>query len=131
MSSIAVGYCRFCVIISREPERVVAKAEHVVSIEGDYPAVPGHVLVMPRRHASRVEDLSEAEYSGLWSMARSEMVRLGECDGFTVGINDGMAAGQTVGHVHLHVVPRYDGDVKDPRGGILRGCPDESRYLSR
>jgi diadenosine tetraphosphate (Ap4A) HIT family hydrolase len=118
-------------MISREPERIMAKSALVVSIEGDYPAVSGHVLVMPRRHVSRVEDLSEAEYGELWALARGEMVRLGECDGFTIGINDGMAAGQTVGHVHAHVVPRYDGDVKDPRGGILKGCPDENRYLSR
>ena len=128
---MSTGYCRFCFIVANEPALVTRRDSLVAAFDSEFPASPGHVLVVPLRHVRRVADLSETEWEQLFSVARAELGRLAEQDpdGFTIGINDGEAAGQSVGHVHVHVVPRREGDVENPRGGILRGCPDSHRYL--
>lgn len=129
---MSTGYCRFCSIVANEPELVTRRGDLVAAFDSEFPATAGHVLVVPLRHVRRVADLSEAEWAQLFSVTRAELVRLSEKDpdGFTIGINDGEAAGQSVGHVHVHVVPRREGDVVNPKGGVLRGCPDSHRYLS-
>jgi diadenosine tetraphosphate (Ap4A) HIT family hydrolase len=86
-----------------------------------YPVSEGHTLVVPMRHVASVYDLTRIEQSGLWQLVTSVRERLIERlspDGFNIGINDGPFAGQTVAHAHIHVIPRRQGDVPDPRGGI-------------
>ena len=99
-----------------------------------HPLSPGHVLIVPRRHVASWFESTTAE--------REEMVRLTDDarrilaekrapDGFNLGINDGAAAGQTVPHLHLHLIPRYRGDVPDPRGGIRWIIPDRADYWNK
>jgi diadenosine tetraphosphate (Ap4A) HIT family hydrolase len=82
---------------------------------------PGHVLVVPRRHVADFFDMTTEEQSSilrLLNRARAHVVQEHSPDGFNIGVNIGKAAGQSRMHVHVHLIPRYRGDVADPSGGI-------------
>lgn len=92
---------------------------------------PGHALVTPRRHVAGWFDASPEEQAALMrslDIARAKILTLYEPDGFNIGINVGEVAGQTVFHLHVHLIPRYRGDVADPRGGVRYVVPSKARY---
>jgi diadenosine tetraphosphate (Ap4A) HIT family hydrolase len=96
-----------------------------------YPISPGHALLVPRRHIDTWFDASANERLGLFQgidTARAAIRERHRPDGFNVGMNIGAAAGQTVPHLHLHVIPRYAGDVEDPRGGVRWVVPERAAY---
>lgn len=96
-----------------------------------FPLSAGHTLVVPRRHLASYFNLSLGEQQAMWQLvaqAQARLEREHRPAGFNVGINVGEAAGQTVGHAHIHVIPRYQGDVEDPRGGIRWVLPDKAAY---
>lgn len=95
----------------------LARGDLVAALADAHPVADGHVLVVPLRHVSRVRDLEPEERSALFEMAVA-WTASHDADGWTIGINDGPAAGQTIAHVHLHLIPRRAGDVPDPRGGV-------------
>lgn len=99
-----------------------------------YPVAEGHALIIPRRHVVSLFDLTEVEFLGLRHLLR-EVRRLTPADGYTIGVNEGVAAGRTVPHLHVHVIPRHWGDVPDPRGGIrqvmLGANPDNDPWFAR
>src|SRR5262249_20343186 len=102
----------------------------VASAEGR-PVSPGHTLVVPRRHVAGYFECTPAEKAELWRLVEEVRARLLEAyrpDGFNVGLNDGAAAGQTVHHAHIHVIPRYAGDVVDPRGGVGTGVGEHKPH---
>ena len=120
--------CPFC-DVSRE--LVVAESRHALAIRDRYPVSNGHTLVMPKAHAATIFDQSAEVQADIWRL----VARVGDelqselnLDGFNVGINEGTAAGQTVDHAHVHVIPRFDGDVEDPRGGIRWVLPEYAAY---
>jgi diadenosine tetraphosphate (Ap4A) HIT family hydrolase len=120
--------CPFC-----EPprERIVAEDELSLTIRDGYPVSPGHTLVLPRRHIGSLFEATEAERRALWEAlgrARAALERELRPDGYNLGINDGAAAGQTVMHLHVHLIPRYQGDSDDPRGGIRHCIPGRGYY---
>lgn len=120
--------CPFCVL---EPGLIIAENTLAVAIRDAYPVSPGHTLVIPRRHFASWFDASDDERLGLMNMV-AEVRRL-QCvvsppAGYNIGINVGEAAGQTVYHVHIHVIPRYAGDVDDPRGGVRFVIPARGNY---
>ena len=120
--------CPFCV---PPPDRVWIERDLVIATPDMFPAADGHTLVLPRRHLGSVFDLDGDEWTELWDLVsdvRDELRRLHRPDGFTVGINDGLAAGQTVAHAHVHVIPRHIGDVADPTGGLRGILPHKARY---
>jgi diadenosine tetraphosphate (Ap4A) HIT family hydrolase len=123
--------CPFC---ARIRENDVTEADElVVAFPDGFPVSLGHMLVVPRRHVLGLRDLTSREQAALMELAQRVETRLdGELqpDGYNLGINDGAAAGQTVDHVHLHVIPRYAGDLPDPRGGIRWLFPDKADYWS-
>ena len=91
----------------------------------------GHTLVVPRRHCADVFELTPAEFEAVWSVVRElrdELHARLRPDGFTIGVNAGEAAGQTVAHAHVHVIPRFHGDVPDPRGGVRWVIPQRAAY---
>jgi len=107
---------------------------HAVAFADGYPVAAGHTLVVPRRHVASVFDLAAEEYAALWALVAAVRARLAAragADGFTIGVNDGVAAGQTVGHAHVHVIPRRAGDVGDPRGGVRWVLPERAGYWER
>ena len=86
---------------------------------------------MPKRHVARAEQLERAEWAGLFDLVREvtgELASLPGVEGINVGLNSGEAAGQTVGHAHVHVIPRRTGDVEDPRGGVRWVIPEKAPY---
>lgn len=120
--------CTFCNL----PEsRVVVSNEHGFVIRDAYPISPGHSLVIPRRHVGSLFELTlteQAELLVLLDQARTELEGSCHPDGYNIGINDGPAAGQTVPHLHIHLIPRYLGDTADPRGGVRWLFPDKADY---
>jgi len=123
--------CPFC---SLPAERFVVESEHAVVIRDGFPVSPGHTLIIPKRHVASFFDVTDAERSDLMSLlaaARDDLERRFHPAGYNVGINDGAAAGQTVPHVHMHLIPRYDGDREDPRGGVRWVLPDKAAYWDK
>jgi diadenosine tetraphosphate (Ap4A) HIT family hydrolase len=126
--------CPFCAL----PEgRVIDSDDHCVVIRDCYPVSEDHTLVIPRRHAGSFFDLSEVEQTSMLRLlrrAQEQITNATRANGssaapdFNIGINDGPAAGQTVPHVHMHLIPRRPGDVPDPRGGVRWVIPDRARY---
>ncbi|HSW29088.1 MAG TPA: HIT family protein [Longimicrobiales bacterium] len=123
--------CPFC---SPAPGALIAESDLSRALRDGYPVAPGHTLVVPKRHVARTFDLTDEEWADLWALARRvrEMVpELLAADALNIGVNDGAAAGQTVPHVHVHLIPRRHGDTPDPRGGVRRVIPHRADYWSR
>ena len=113
--------------------RILLENDSAAAFADRFPVTEGHTLVVRRRHVASLLDLSEEEQVALWrlvALVREKLkAELGP-DGFNLGVNDGEAAGQTVMHAHVHVIPRRHGDVADPRGGVRWIMPDRARYWS-
>jgi len=102
------------------------------AIYDGFPISKGHSLVIPKRVVSSVFDLDDDEYNYIFILLREVKKILLEKykpDGFNIGINNGTDAGQTIDHAHIHIIPRYKGDLKDPRGGVRNILPDNSGYI--
>ena len=98
------------------------------------PLTKGHVLVVPRRHVPSFFDTTREERLAMLELideAKAILEREHQPDGYNLGINNGEAAGQTVMHVHLHIIPRYLGDKDDPRGGIRWMLPEKAAYWTK
>ena len=123
--------CPFC---SLPAERFVLESDGAVVLRDAFPVSPGHTLVIPRRHVASFFEVTDAERADLMSLlatARDGLERELRPAGYNVGINDGAAAGQTVPHLHIHLIPRYDGDRDDPRGGVRWVLPDQAAYWEK
>lgn len=122
--------CPFC---GPDRLRVFYEGELVVGLWDAFPVSPGHALLVPRRHVRDWWDATRQEQEQLVAalkVARQEILKAYRPDGFNIGWNVGAAAGQTVFHLHLHVIPRYEGDVPDPRGGVRHVIPARANYLA-
>lgn len=122
------GRCPFCSLPS---ERIVQATERIRVVRDAFPVSPGHTLLIPRRHVASLFGLTMVEWVEMGQLlvrARAALLTEFQPDGFNIGINDGPAAGQTVAHLHLHLIPRYRGDQPDPRGGVRWIFPDKARY---
>ena len=120
--------CPFC---EPDPDQIFFENEHVVGLWDRYPVSPGHALLVPRRHVAGWFDAAPSEQLALIAalpIAREAISRRHQPAGFNVGINIGEAAGQTVFHLHVHLIPRYPGDQADPRGGVRHVVPEKARY---
>ena len=120
--------CPFCAL---PRDRIVLESEHAIALRDRYPVSPSHTLVVPKRHVASFFETTEGEQAALLKLLRIARVDLDqtfEPAGYNVGINDGLAAGQTVMHLHIHLIPRYDGDTEDPRGGVLWVFPHRAAY---
>src|SRR5688500_13057619 len=120
--------CPFCNI---EKSLIIAKNATAIAIRDAFPLADGHTLVIPRQHVTSMFDHSESYQTQLWQLVAQVRALLSQQfapAGFNIGINDGTAAGQTVPHAHIHVIPRYQGDVPDPRGGVRWIIPGNAAY---
>jgi ATP adenylyltransferase len=123
--------CPFC---TPSADMTFLETEHVVGLWDRYPVSPGHALLVPRRHVADWFSATAAERSALAAAtedARREIERIHRPDGYNVGINVGEAGGQSVFHLHVHVIPRYRGDVANPRGGVRGVIPWRSDYREK
>ena len=114
-------------------ERILGENEHAVWIHDAHPVSPGHSLVVPKRHVESFFETTPAERDAMLSLldgAREHVCRNHAPNGYNIGINEGPGAGQTVPHLHVHLIPRFPGDSKDPRGGVRWVIPERADYWS-
>lgn len=120
--------CPFCTLPA---ERIIDSNEFGMTIRDGFPVSPGHTLVIPKRHIGSWFEITGNEQLALLELlARAKIVIQGELnpDGYNIGINDGPTAGQTVPHLHMHLIPRYKDDQDDPRGGVRWIIPEKAKY---
>ena len=105
-------------------DNLVTEDQHVKVFYDKYPVTPGHLLYIPKYNTTHVlvDAIEDAIKFGL------QQVKIGEWDGFNVGINVGKAAGQTVDWPHVHLIPRRNGDMEDPTGGVRHVIPEKGNY---
>jgi diadenosine tetraphosphate (Ap4A) HIT family hydrolase len=123
--------CPFCSIPGKE---VLIERPLAVARPDGYPISKGHTLIIPRRHVATFFETTEEERLVMMKLLDEMKSRLdGEHkpDGYNIGINSGAAAGQTVMHLHIHLIPRYAGDNADPRGGVRWVLPDKAAYWQK
>jgi len=124
--------CPFC---TPAAERIFHAGQWVLGLWDRFPVSPGHALLITRRHVASFFEATAAERTELLAaidIARDAVLARHHDpapEGFNIGINVGQVAGQTVPHLHVHLIPRYPGDVPDPRGGVRHVIADKARYL--
>lgn len=123
------GACPFC---SPGADRIFYRDSLVIGLWDSFPVTPGHALLIPTRHVPTWFEASHEERIAL--MRAIDAARLAiesnfGADGYNIGINNGEVAGQTVLHLHVHVIPRRRGDMSDPRGGVRHVIPEKGNYI--
>lgn len=127
---MTIQVCPFC---SLPPERIIDSSDAGVVIRDGFPVSNGHTLIIPLRHVGSFFDLTAVERDDLLQLLTSAKAVLDaelHPSAYNIGINDGAAAGQTVPHLHIHLIPRYHGDSEDPRGGVRWVIPERADYWS-
>ena len=128
MNNVQGLLCAFCVL---PWQRVIDEIGSAIAIRDAYPVSPGHTLLIPKRHVGSFFDLSETERCDILNLLDRAKVMVDkelQPQGYNIGINDGPCAGQTVPHLHVHLMPRYAGDSLDPRGGVRWVLPEKAKY---
>lgn len=120
--------CIFCKI---EKDRIIKENETAVAIYDGFPVCKGHMLIIPKRHIKDYFEADAHDKEELWKLVeecKKIVDKKFKPDGYNIGINCGHAAGQTVMHLHIHLIPRYNGDIENPRGGVRGVIPDKRIY---
>ena len=120
--------CPFCDL---PPDRIYLENDVALALPDAFPIAQGHTLVVPKRHVASIFDLSQGEQAAVWHLVAQVRTKLWcdlNPDAFNIGVNDGAAAGQTVMHAHVHIIPRCKGDSPDPRGGVRWIKPEKAKY---
>jgi diadenosine tetraphosphate (Ap4A) HIT family hydrolase len=123
--------CLFC---NLDDGRVMIANDNTLAIRDGFPVSLGHTLIVPRRHIASFFEATREEQMSMFDLLAEMRQRIQaehNPDGFNIGINDGTAAGQTVMHLHIHLIPRYYGDMLDPRGGVRWIFPDKAGYWDK
>ncbi len=118
--------CLFCT-----PRAVTRRNELAYCARDSYPVSPGHSLIIPLRHCASFFDLTPDETTACMELLAAERIALDDefnPDGYNVGVNVNVAAGQGIFHVHIHLIPRYTGDAANPKGGVRQVIPDKAGY---
>jgi diadenosine tetraphosphate (Ap4A) HIT family hydrolase len=120
--------CPFC---NPSPDDVVVENTLAYARFDAFPVSPGHILIIPLRHFSSFFDATTEERAAIFVLVarcREIVAERYRPDGWNIGVNIGPAAGQTVPHLHIHLIPRYEGDISDPRGGVRGVIPEKQKY---
>ena len=126
MTSDPNNPCLFCTARDVTRENALAYATR-----DTYPVSPGHTLIIPRRHCADFFDLTPEELAACMELVVAEQRALAtemKPDGYNVGVNVGSAGGQSIRHVHIHLIPRYAGDHEHPQGGVRQVLPSKADY---
>ena len=128
------NFCPFCRFQNTESDRaVIAENKHAFIVRDGFPVSEGHTLFIPKRHVGSFFEATEDERQALLQLldqAKIDIETHYKPDAYNIGINDGLAAGQTVAHLHIHLIPRYEGQAADPRGGVRWVVPEKADYWS-
>lgn len=114
-----------------DPAKILGRSKHFFLIEDGFPVTPGHLLIISNKMRQDYFDLDQEEREDLdKAIIKAKIIieKKFQPDGFNIGMNCGEAAGQTVFHFHCHVIPRYVGDMKDPRGGVRHSVEGRGYY---
>jgi diadenosine tetraphosphate (Ap4A) HIT family hydrolase len=128
MPNMTTPSCPFCQLAAAD---IVAENAFHVVIRDRFPVAAGHSLIIPKRHVASLFELTAEAFSALHDLLHSTREQLDaqyQPAGYNIGVNVGAAAGQTVFHLHVHVIPRYAGDCADPRGGVRWVLPEKAVY---
>ena len=121
--------CPFCT----QPNIVIENELAFIRYDG-YPVSPGHCLIVPRRHVAEYFQATPEEKAAIWALVDEMKIIIDKefnPDGYNVGVNIGESAGQSVPHIHVHMIPRYKGDMENPRGGVRGVIPDKQKYKKK
>ena len=127
---MSIKTCLFCHL---PDSRIIDSSPLALVIRDAYPVSPGHTLIIPKRHIGSFFEATTEERQELLALLDQAQLKLLEelsPDAFNIGINDGSAAGQTIAHLHIHLIPRYLNDLADPRGGVRWIIPEKAKYWS-
>lgn len=119
--------CRFCT-----PRAVTRRNELAYCERDSYPVSPGHSLIIPLRHCANFFELTAEEMSACMDLLAQERLAVDDefkPDGYNVGVNVNKAGGQSIFHVHIHLIPRFTGDSSKPRGGVRQVIPEKADYV--
>jgi ATP adenylyltransferase len=121
--------CLFCEI---PKDRIILENELAYAIRDEFPVTPLHSLVIPKRHVETFFDLYHPERNAIFQLVDQIKADIEKSDasvsGFNIGMNSGQSAGQTIFHCHVHLIPRRDGDMPDPKGGVRGVIPEKQKY---
>lgn len=123
--------CLFCDFGNSERNTVIAETELAYARWDNFPTSEGHAEIVPRRHVESYFDLTDDELLATYELLKQVKDIIDSQyhpDAYNIGVNDGEAAGRTIDHCHVHLIPRYVGDVKNPRGGIRNIIPGKGDY---
>ena len=122
--------CCFCVE-NIDKSKILFETSNWIALLDSFPVSKGHTLLIPKEHFETYFDLTDA-YKNSLDYRLNDVKRLLDAeyhpDGYNVGFNCGEAAGQSIMHFHLHIIPRYKGDVENPRGGVRGVIPNKQNY---
>ncbi|MYW05391.1 HIT family protein [Streptomyces sp. SID3343] len=119
--------CLFCKLNRPDLNNILQQNGTFYARYDNFPAAEGHVEIVPKRHVESLFELTPAEVHDAYALMVAVQRKLSadhRPDGWTVGVNEGRAAGRTIDHLHIHLIPRTFGDVEDPRGGIRQVVPN-------
>lgn len=128
MTHLTLKPCLFCAL---PQERIVMANGLAMAIRDAYPVSPSHTLIVPKRHGATFFDATSEERLSLFELldkAKRALDAELQPAAYNIGVNDGPAAGQTIPHLHVHLIPRYAGDDDDPRGGVRWIFPKKAKY---
>ncbi len=121
-----------CIFCHPRKEEILAENEHAQIVADNSPVSDGHCLIVPKRHIKTLFEATKEENHAFFELikAAKEIIQKQgyKPDGYNVGSNNDIAAGQSVFHLHIHVIPRYLGDVAQPKGGIRQVIPKNASY---
>jgi diadenosine tetraphosphate (Ap4A) HIT family hydrolase len=143
---MSLDECFFCDVQGMDDKSIVAENEHFYVHDSDFSVSIGHCEVVSKDHINSFFNLNSEQLVSLYEMinkAKEFIEEKLDPDGYNVGLNEGKAAGQSIPHLHVHVIPRYNGDIDNPRGGVrnilpggdytgdvARDMPDRTRYIT-
>ena len=124
-----------CIFCNEKKNKIVDENDHAYASYDPYPVSKKHCLIVPKRHVKNYFDLSEKEILACNQLIKSMKIKIEEKDksvkGFNIGTNSGKAAGQSIMHCHVHLIPRREGDVKNPQGGVRSVIPLKQYYVRK
>ena len=124
--------CLFC---STKKEDIIEENEFAYATFDSYPVSSHHSLIIPKRHVKEYFELSEEEVTGCNQLIKKVKIKVENNDksikGFKIGINSGNEAGQSIMHCHIHLIPRREGDVENPQGGVRGVIPSKQHYIRK
>lgn len=129
---MASNPCKFCGDAYQKSKRTILENDLCFANFDGFPVTEGHIKIMTKRHVANFFEITAEEMSAIFDLALQGKKLLDERyhpDGYNVGVNIDSAGGQTIFHVHMHLIPRYKGDVPDPTGGVRTVIPEKGNYL--